>query len=155
MTFVVVYSSRIENGLPCPDAQSRCEVAIRKALAEDGVIVLGAGGVRARGRQYSQVMRGYLVNRGWPEDRILVNAAGFGSVAESQAAYDAIKAAGGGPVIAVSAWYHVLRVWLIWALVLRKRVRLGVSWKTYPWTNALRELVLFPLHAWEIIRSIK
>ncbi len=141
-TFVVVYASRIENGLPCPDACGRCDVAITVAREKNAFIVIGVGSPPNEShRLFSQAMVRYLVEHGWPEYRIIINPVGWSTINESKAAYEAIKHAGDGAIIVVSAWYHIFRVWLIWLLGLKRVVKIRFSWKTYPWTNPFREIV--------------
>jgi hypothetical protein len=75
---------------------------------------------------------------------IVADPGGFGTLEESRAAYNAIRECGDGKIVIVSAWYHVPRIWLIWA-TFGKVVSVRVSWKTYPWTNPLREFIVLPL----------
>jgi hypothetical protein len=155
-TFIVPYASRIENGLPCPDARGRCDAAIKIARKTKGAIVLGVGS--PNGEQpspYSEAMSKYLIEQGWPKERIIVNSTGFGTIGESRAAYETIMREGDGEIIAVSAWYHIIRVWLIWAITRKRLVRVRASWKTYPWTNPFRELIMCPLTLYKILKSAR
>jgi hypothetical protein len=146
-TFVVVYASRLVNGMLCPDARGRCDAAIKVAREKAGMIVIGTGSPsRETDLRFSEAMVNYLtIIKGWPEDRIIVNPRGWSTVYETEAAYEAIKQAVGAgdcddcKIIAVSAWYHIPRVWFIWAIGFGKLVDGYFSLRTYPWTNPFRE----------------
>jgi vancomycin permeability regulator SanA len=83
-------------------------------------------------------MRAYLVKKGWPAEQIKMDPRGYNSISDTVYALGLVE--GGDKVIAVTAWYHAFRVWLIW-LRLGRLVGVGISWKTYPWTNPLREFL--------------
>ena len=152
---MVPYASRIENGRLCPDCQGRCEVALKTATETNGIIVIGVGKKPGENStRFSEAMYAFFVEHGFPKDRIIVSpSGGWSTVYESQAAYDAVKQAGDGRIIAVSAWYHVLRVWLIWALTFGRLVGIQISWKTYPWTNPIREVAALPFTLAKILRA--
>lgn len=153
-TFVVVYASRAYHGLPDPDACGRCRKAVLVANQNNASIVLGVG--MSNPEPLREAMKRYLVDHlGFPTERIISNPVGAGTIGESAAALDAIQENGDGTIIAVSAWYHIIRVWLIWAVALKRFVRVGISWKTYPWTNPLRELIMFPRTLYKILRAAR
>jgi hypothetical protein len=145
-TFVVPYASRVENGLPCPDARARCDKAVRVAREVGGKIVIGVGSSSSGDANlFVDAMVRFFRLRCWPKEFLIVaDPGGFGTLGESRAAYNAIREHGDGKIVVVSAWYHVPRIWLIWASF-GKIVSVRVSWETYPWTNPLREFVLLPL----------
>jgi len=152
-TFVVAYASALINGAPCPDARGRLRKAMKIARETDGTIVIGVGSFPGKQTfEFSEASARYLNEQGWPSERILVNPAGWNTINESIAAYEAIKKAGGGKIVVVSTWYHILRVWLIWAIVLKKFVRVGINWRTYPWWNPPRELLAFPFTLFRIAK---
>src|ERR1700722_16189900 len=142
--------------MPCPDARGRCDAAIKVACKKNGTIVLGVG-LRPGDKEllFSEAMMKYLTSKGWPKEKIIVNPAGWSTVYETKAMYEAIKKAGDGKIIAVSAWYHIIRVWLIWAIVCKRFVGLRVSWRTYPWTNPFREFAAFPVTLYKLFKLAK
>lgn len=141
-TYVAVYASRAYDHLPCPDAQARCRKAVEVALRHNAKIVIGSK--MANPDPLCDATYTYLASLGFPTERIIKNPKGAGTIEETQAIAEAINHDGGGEIIAISAWYHIIRVWLIWRIVMKRSVRIRCSWQTYPWHNCLRELLVFP-----------
>ncbi len=138
-SYVVVYARGLQaDGSPCPEGKMRCDLGLKIAQGiPDSIIVLGAGipeyAQRNGASSLSESMAVYLVNNGWSLEKILINPKGYETVGETSAVIEAIDDFDeGGPIIAVSSWYHVFRIWIIWlifgALVQTKSVkhRIGV-----------------------------
>jgi uncharacterized SAM-binding protein YcdF (DUF218 family) len=82
----------------------------------DAYIVLGAGMKEVTGDcgPLADMMRDFLLERGVTSNKILRNARGSNTLAETEAAYALVKSHGGGKVVCATSAFHAPRVWLIW-----------------------------------------
>lgn len=152
-TYVVPYACRLIKGSLCPDTQARCDMALKVAWEKSATIVIGVGSRNEKDHfAFSDAMVKYFTDRGWSKERIIVNPSGWTTLYESNAACEAIEDEGGGEIIAVTSWYHALRVRLTWKIALGRSVQVRTSRKGYAWYYLPREVLAFPVNAFKIFR---
>lgn len=95
----------------------RSQAALR-ALEKypDAYVVLGAGMKEVTGDcgPLADMMRAFLLQHGVASNKILRNAQGSNTFAETKAAYALVQSHGGGRVVCATSRFHAPRVWLIW-----------------------------------------
>lgn len=132
----------------------RSQAALR-ALEKypDAYVVLGAGMKEVTGDcgPLADMMRAFLLQHGVASNKILRNAQGSNTLAETKAVYALVKSHGGGKVVCATSAFHAPRVWLIWLF------RFGVVPKMFTsklrpnWHEYLREAYKIPR---DIVRAL-
>ena len=121
------------------ERERRFETALEIARAEEGmgnaVTIYCGGGTpwkkdRDRLQPLATTMAHWFVKHGWPHEQLITNGKGFDTITEAAAINEMLPE--GARVIAVSSWYQVLRIWLIWIIAFRRCVRISKSKSTLP-----------------------
>jgi vancomycin permeability regulator SanA len=81
------------------------------ALAQEGTVrfVIVSGGLGREGHEEADVMQSYLVQRGLPGDRVLVDRGGYDTYESSRNARKIMDAQGLVSAVIVSHYYHLPR----------------------------------------------
>lgn len=132
----------------CRDERERCRIAIESAQdITDSLIIVTSGKPPHGNRIHAEVIRDFVVDSGWPIERIVLAPKGRNTVLDMAAIFEAMVLDGRGEeVVLVSSWYHMLpRIPLIrllfWVFVpetRRFKVRFRISWQA---ANPIRSFV--------------
>lgn len=154
-TYVIPYAAGFGRGKAFIDstARTRCDKALEVARRYDGAIfVLGAGisavGLRRHHASLADEMAKYLESKGWSRENIITNPLGYDTVGETAAAIEAIELSSKGEItaIAVTSWYHALRVFLVWRLGFGKKVSVvSCVTKDFHFLGIFKELCALPI----------
>ena len=154
-TYIIPYAAGFGRGKSFIDstARKRCDKALEVAHRYDGAIfVLGAGisavGLRRHHASLADEMAKYLESNGWPREKIITNPLGYDTVGETAAAIEAIELSGRGEhtAIAVTSWYHALRVFLVWQWGFGKKVSVvPCVTKDFHFLGIFQELCALPI----------
>lgn len=150
MVYVIPYAGGINNdGGVDEETKRRCDYALIIAKEEiDAVIVLGSGlqelAQMRNVNSFAAAMENYLIEKGWPQEKIVSNAQGYETVGETAAALELVNGLGGGKIIAVSTWDHLPRIWLIWFFGFGRLIKLQAVWHPITLRNWLRDILAIP-----------
>ncbi|WP_134684383.1 YdcF family protein [Brevibacillus migulae] len=106
----VVLGNKVEqDGTPSDRLKSRLEKAVE--LYRDGYLsyILVSGGIGIEGYDEAKVMKSYLVQKGIPADRIMVDSEGVNTRATAQNSRKMMDAMGLQSVIVITQFYHISR----------------------------------------------
>lgn len=113
-TWLAVYAGWDKYPYIGPDEMDRYREAIEILRKLKKAILVVTSGVPKRGTTpHSNALKKYVLEWGIPNHRVIENPAGTDTVTDTIAILEAIKRKS-GPVIVVTSWYHIPRVWIIW-----------------------------------------
>ena len=151
-TYIVPYASGFgKKKYVDPTAKARCDTALKVAHKEENAIfVLGAGlselGYTHYGRSsLAEEMAKYLKSKDWPAEKIITNPLGYDTVGETAAAIEVIRLMGEGKIIAVTSWFHKFRVYLIWRIGFRRKVKVISAPALVGLKTVLGEIIKVPV----------
>jgi vancomycin permeability regulator SanA len=143
----VVLGTRVErSGIPSRRLTERLDHAFE--LYQNGGVsnIVVSGGLGREGHEEAAAMRDYLVRRGIPADRILMDTNGYDTYESARGAKEIMDAYGWKSVVVVSHYYHLARAVLAFkrfgiADVSASAVNTPPMWRD-TW-NVLREFAAF------------
>jgi uncharacterized SAM-binding protein YcdF (DUF218 family) len=107
---VVVFGCAVlKDGTPSPALQRRLERALEAALADPAALVVVSGGAVASDHPEGRVMRDWLVARGIPPQRIVVEDQARFTLENAELVAPLLQRAGVGEVTLVTERFHMLR----------------------------------------------
>lgn len=126
-TFIVPYACGFgQNFEPDRVGKIRCRAAMMLAHRQyDPVIVLGCSmpEYSPYNQTLSRVMSNYLEGLGWPKNRIIANAKGYDTITETAAVLEITDQLEPSKIVAVSSWYHIPRIRMIWHIAFRRGIQ--------------------------------
>ena len=147
--FLIVLGCGIKkDGTPTPLLRGRLDLALsfyERQIRETGKVprfVVSGGQGPDEVQSEAASMRDYLIEKGIPEDRILVEDKSTDTAENMRFSKKIIEEAGGGEVAFFTTNYHVFRAGLKARRVKMRAVGMGAPTKWYFWPNAaVREFV--------------
>lgn len=156
MNYVVPYACGFDqDDLPDRIGKLRCDAALKIAQKiPDAVILLGAAMPeysRSKSVTLASAMARYLMTKGWPREKIFINAKGYEMVSETVAIGELIETLGPGKIIIVNSWHHVPRIKLVWRILFGKGVKSrAVGHKVKLSVSTIIKFALVPFYsAWK------
>ena len=149
--YIIIYSSGFARKHINDSTQKRCDLALQLARGfADPIFLLGAGlaeyGYTHGGfSSLADDMTHYLEGKGISKDRIVTNPIGYDTVGETAAAIEVMKLEGEAPVIAVSSWYHIPRIFIIWRWGFKKPVTVRGCAAPFSFKTIFKELIAIPV----------
>ena len=97
------------DGTPSSRLAARLDRAHSLYTAEVFPLVIVSGGIGREGHDEAVVMRDYLVKKGIPTDRIIVDSTGINTLASAVATRDILRQRGLRSVMVITQYFHVPR----------------------------------------------
>ncbi len=109
---IVLGNTVYRNGIPSPRLAARLNRASQCYEQRQCGLIFVSGGVDASGTDEAVAMRAYLMRRGVPADRIVVDSAGLDTWATAHNASTFMRDHGLSSVIVITQYFHLPRAML-------------------------------------------
>ena len=134
----VIFGNALDSqGAPKPILASRLDVGLHCYRSGQCPVIFVSGAIDGPGLDEAAAMRDYLIARGVPPDRIVVDNQGDNTLATAQHALAYMQAHGASRVMLVSQYYHLARAYLAFERVGADRAQIYAA---YPHRFQLRDL---------------
>nr|WP_231716852.1 YdcF family protein [Burkholderia ubonensis] len=134
----VIFGNALDaQGAPKPLLAARLDVGVRCHQAGRCPVIFVSGAIDGPGLDEAAAMRAYLIARGVPADRIVVDDQGDNTLATAQHAMAYLRAHRASRVLLVSQYYHLARARLAFQRIGAGDVRIYAA---YPRQFQLRDL---------------
>ena len=150
---IVLGNTVLPNGQPSPRLAARLDRAYDCYAAEQCHTLFVSGGIDPAGADEAAVMRGYLLARGVPSDRIVTDSAGDNSWATARHAGAYMREHGYTRALVVTQYFHVPRT----MLALRRHGVADVSGgypRFFEWRDIYSLFRELPAVAWYALRPL-
>lgn len=107
---IVILGNKVElTGQPSPRLISRLEKGFQVYQAKTAPLVIVTGGIGGEGFDEAKVMKQYLVEKGVPQDSILVDSQGIDTFSSAKNIKNILDKNNLHSVLVVSSYYHISR----------------------------------------------